>query len=931
MKFAYKFSNLFGSVYHRGNLLFTPDGNSVISPVGNRISVFDLRNNKTSTLPVESRFNFTALDLSPDGCILIAVNEEGEAHLISLISGTTVHKYRFKRKVRCVRFSPDGKHFAACKENNVFVFKSPGPATGEFNPFIMERVFHGAFDDTTCLDWSSDSKILAVGSKDMCTKLYSLQKFANFRGVTLGSHSDAIRAVFFEKNSLDLITVARNGHLCIWESSIEPADLEPWEPFKKKVKEAANSDSEDDIPQITVDKTSKESKESKSDEEMDVDQDGSHQVQKLTYKRLARHYLNDLVRADRSATLTSASYHAETHVLVTGFSCGSFFLHEMPNVTLIHSLSISDQVIASVALNAPGDWIALGCSGLGQLLVWEWQSETYVMKQQGHANNMTCLAYSSDGQYVVTGGGDGKVKLWNTSSGFCFVTFHEHTAAVTGVQFSHNRKFVVTSSLDGTVRAFDMTRYRNFRTLTSPRPVQFTCVALDRSGDFIAAGGQDVFEIYLWSIKLGRLLEILSGHEGPVSSIAFSPSPTSTAMASVSWDKTLRLWNAIESGSAHDTVSLPADGLFVTYRPDGEEVAVATLDAQVSFFNAKTGDQKSCIEGRNDLGSGRSDTDLVTAKQTLKGKAFNSLCYSADGENILAGGQSKNVCIYNVKESMLVKKFEITQNRSFDAVDDFVNRRNMTEFGNLALVEEREEAEGGNVALKLPGVRSGDMASRNVKPEVRVFSLQFSPTGQAWSAVTTEGLLVYSLDMGLVFDPFMLELGVTPESTRKTLKDCDYAKALMMAVKMNEQDLIREVVETIPVASVELTVSSMPPVYQVRALKFVAASLESTRHIDFYLQWSTFLLNSLSPGLLRDRGSTTYTQLLPVLLTLQKALTRKHEELGKICDFNKYTLRYLQKLGELRKDVNPTKQVNSEGEEDDDSSEMDDEELMLMG
>lgn len=50
-------------------------------------------------------------------------------------------------------------------------------------------------------------------------------------------------------------------------------------------------------------------------------------------------------------------------------------------------------------------------------------------------------------------------------------------------------------------------------------------------------------------------------------------------------------------------------------------------------------------------------------------RSFTSICYSADGEYILAGGQSKNVCIYNVKESMLVKKFEITQNRSFDAVD----------------------------------------------------------------------------------------------------------------------------------------------------------------------------------------------------------------------------------------------------------------------
>lgn len=51
----------------------------------------------------------------------------------------------------------------------------------------------------------------------------------------------------------------------------------------------------------------------------------------------------------------------------------------------------------------------------------------------------------------------------------------------------------------------------------------------------------------------------------------------------------------------------------------------------------------------------------------------------------------------------------------------------MTEFGNRALIEHRE---GGNVSLRLPGVKSGDMASRRVKPEVRVLCLQFSPTGR---------------------------------------------------------------------------------------------------------------------------------------------------------------------------------------------------------
>lgn len=143
---------------------------------------------------------------------------------------------------------------------------------------------------------------------------------------------------------------------------------------------------------------------------------------------------------------------------------------------------------------------------------------------------------------------------------------------------------------------------------------------MDCSGEFVAAGGQDVFEIFLWSMKFGRLLEILSGHEGPVWSLAFSPISTSTALASVSWDKTLRLWDAIEKGAAHETIELTSDGMCVVYKPDGQDVAVACLDGNIQVYNVRTATQLQSIEGRNDLGSGRSDTDLITAKKSLQAK-----------------------------------------------------------------------------------------------------------------------------------------------------------------------------------------------------------------------------------------------------------------------------------------------------------------------
>ena len=47
-------------------------------------------------------------------------------------------------------------------------------------------------------------------------------------------------------------------------------------------------------------------------------------------------------------------------------------------------------------------------------------------------------------------------------------------------------------------------------------------------------------------------------------------------------------------------------------------------------------------------------------------RSFRTLCYTADGQHLLAAGQSKNICIYSVEHQILCKKFEITCNLSFD-------------------------------------------------------------------------------------------------------------------------------------------------------------------------------------------------------------------------------------------------------------------------
>lgn len=66
---------MLGTVYRLGDIIFSHDGNTVICPVGNKISVYDLRNNRSHTLPIEARFNYTTLALAPNGIILIAAEE----------------------------------------------------------------------------------------------------------------------------------------------------------------------------------------------------------------------------------------------------------------------------------------------------------------------------------------------------------------------------------------------------------------------------------------------------------------------------------------------------------------------------------------------------------------------------------------------------------------------------------------------------------------------------------------------------------------------------------------------------------------------------------------------------------------------------------------------------------------------------------------
>ncbi|KAI3551009.1 hypothetical protein CSPX01_01504 [Colletotrichum filicis] len=846
MKTDFKFSNLLGTVYCQGNLLFSPDGTHLFSPVGNRVTVFDLVNNKSHTLPFAHRKNISRIGLTPRGNLLLSIDEDGQAILTNVLRRIPIYRFSFRSSVTALSFSPSGRHFVVGLGRKIEVWHVPSTpdanAEGEleFAPFVKHHTHTQHFDEVRSIEWSSDSRFFLSTSKDLTARIWSLDREEGFVPTVLSGHKQAVVGAWFSEDQETIYTVSKDGAVFDWKYVGKPVQDED---------EMVNEDEDD-----------------------------------MRWRIVDRHYF-----MQNSAHVRCATFHPESNLLVAGFSNGTFGLYELPDFNMIHTLNISQNEIDFVTINKSGEWLAFGASKLGQLLVWEWQSESYILKQQGHFDSMNNLVYSPDGQRIVTIADDGKIKVWDTESGFCIVTFTEHTSGVTACEFSKKGNVLFTSSLDGSVRAWDLIRYRNFRTFTAPTRLSWSCMAVDPSGEVVAAGSLDSFDIHIWSVQTGQLLDQLTGHEGPVSALAFTPNGNS--LVSGSWDRTARIWSIFNRTQTSEPLQLQADILDIAVRPDSLQLAISTLDGQLSFWSIMDAEQVSGLDGRRDVSGGRKLTDRRTAANVAGTKSFNTIQYSTDGSCLLAGGNSKYICLYSVHTMVLLKKYTVSVNLSLSGTQEFLNSKLLTEAGPGGLIDDQGEASDPEDRRddSLPGSKRGDPSARKRMPEVRVSGVAFTPTGTAFCAATTEGLLIYSLDNLMQFDPFDLNMEITPASTLAVLEnEKDYLKALVMAFRLNEAGLIKRVFLSIPHTDIALVVQDMPIVYVPRLLRFVAAQTEETPHIEFCLLWVKALVDKHGAWLTQHRGKVDVE-----LRIVARAVSRMRDEIRRLADDNVYMVDYL--------------------------------------
>eukprot|EP00834_Sanchytrium_tribonematis_P005880 NODE_389_length_8228_cov_1.280600.p1 type:complete len:809 gc:universal NODE_389_length_8228_cov_1.280600:1469-3895(+) len=585
---------------------------------------------------------------------------------------------------------------------------------------------------------------------------------------------------------------------------------------------------------------------------------------------------------------TTLSSHMHGDMLVMGYHTGIFDLYEMPKFSHISTLSLK-QRLDSVKFDLSGDFIAMG-SKYGHLIVWEWKAEAFLYKQSGHFLN--CKVVAVNDQYIASGDEFGTIKLFNASTGNSVITFTEHQAEITQLQFT-KKDVLISASVDGTIKAFDVKRYKHFRTMSAPNPVSFTCLAI--SDDVICAGTRDTYEIYVWFLTTGELLQTLTGHEAPISSLKF----INNTLVSGSWDKTIRLWSIFDSSQNVEVIQHSSDILSIAVSPLDNEYAVSCLDGTISFWDLE-GKNTSIVHVRQYLKRGRKQNQVMTAQQDTH---CSTITYSADGSLILGGGDSKYICVFN--KDMLVQRIEISRNTSMDGMKSVLNSKHMTSSGiSKKLLNEKllfqnadEQNEKLNYAKQLPGVKqSHDPGVRSVRPDVQVSCIEASADGTFSVAATTEGVFLYTTQ--LVKLPAELEYNLTESSCLAALKHKQFLQALLGSLKLNSFSLFQQIIETMPEEVYEMVCSDFNPLYYSNLIQMLSEWLEITPHFELGVKF----VSTLTRHILSKEEDFNISAIKNECKGLKRIIQSRYNDVKQIADKNKYLLMFALKKANLQKE-----------------------------
>ncbi|MBF2015533.1 MAG: WD40 repeat domain-containing protein [Rivularia sp. T60_A2020_040] len=273
---------------------------------------------------------------------------------------------------------------------------------------------------------------------------------------------------------------------------------------------------------------------------------------------------------------------------------------------------------------------------------------TFTLK--GHIWDIEALAFSPDGQTLISGSFDHTVKMWNLINGRLITTLDGHKDGVNDVVISADGQLFFTgggtaqTNTDKVIKVWSMKTRKLLRTLKG-HSQGVTSLAITADGKTLVSGSYDN-TIKLWNPQTGALIRTLAGHNSPVRSVAISPDGKTLASGGGSLkgdsDKTLRLWN-LETGKLISSIEGNTNLIsFIGFTPDGKYLVNAT-DPRINVWDLNTGKlvntfSVSDIEGITSVTLGNDSKSVVTTTldgavtmwDLSTGKAINSFLEAAN-------------------------------------------------------------------------------------------------------------------------------------------------------------------------------------------------------------------------------------------------------------------------------------------------------------
>jgi WD40 repeat protein len=221
-----------------------------------------------------------------------------------------------------------------------------------------------------------------------------------------------------------------------------------------------------------------------------------------------------------------------------------------------------------------------------------WNYDGILLKTlSGHQAEVRTVGFSPDGQTILSGSGDGIIKLWSRD-GKLLKTLTSHTANVasTGINFDNQRistavfdfspdsKLLVSGSSEGVIKLWN--RDGKLLKTLAEHTAKVSSVGFSPDGQMFATASDDK-TVKLWS-RDGILLTILKGHTGKITCATFSPD--SQMIATGSADKTVKLWKS--DGTLIANLSRHIDAVWtISFSSNGQILASGSADKTVRLWS----------------------------------------------------------------------------------------------------------------------------------------------------------------------------------------------------------------------------------------------------------------------------------------------------------------------------------------------------------